>query len=234
LTTSQIAVTTKQTEFDISNEPLTTIAKEIGSLMAQKMTAQGELETANQALKFLDGLSLDQMKAEFEKIYAGGTNNGTAGAKYTVSDLQLMRSLLDGIASEMPGKVLDTTYNDYQNDLKINVDDKERATLTIDTKRFINNISKGMILDKKTLKELGFNNEEVARSTTLPTIRSQIADLMSNIRKLTDSEKYAYDAIDDFLNNRTPQDTPTSDLTEDNLQNSLGLTDKPSADLLGK
>jgi len=80
--------------YNLEKDRATKLREELHTIQSKKREAENQKALAEKNLLIFSGMSLDQLKAEFDAIYKGGTSGGSNNPKYYPADLEVMDSLL--------------------------------------------------------------------------------------------------------------------------------------------
>ncbi|MCE8163179.1 MAG: hypothetical protein I3273_02930 [Candidatus Moeniiplasma glomeromycotorum] len=170
------------------------------------------LDSAQKNIEILSGMSLQQLKDAFMKIYLSGPPT----TKYFSNEIIDMISHLNEIKNKEANKTLDSTYQGYYNALiKLQKDihdaDKENLIQVWET----TDPEKGLP-DEKLVKFSSYKTDS-DKKAFLNKIKSAY-EKIENLRKLQGSETNYKNDIIAYLGGKR-KDEPTSDLTVAELKN---------------
>ncbi|CAH1756982.1 6477_t:CDS:10 [Entrophospora sp. SA101] len=179
--------------YNLEKDRATKLREELHTIQSKKREAENQKTLAEKNLLIFSGMSLDQLKAEFNAVYKGGTNGGSNNPKYYPFELEVMDEKSDN-------KKLDATYEGYQKDLQDNVYGKILPSDIIETSNF-DNLGKNI---GEIIKNCKFKDAN-QRSARLGAIKACF-DRIKAVRHLGPKEDDLYKNIQKALTGQLPEE----------------------------
>ncbi|CAJ0925534.1 19189_t:CDS:10 [Entrophospora sp. SA101] len=171
--------------YNLEKDRATKLREELHTIQSKKREAENQKTLAEKNLLIFSGMSLDQLKAEFNAVYKGGTNGGSNNPKYYPFELEVMD---------------DATYEGYQKDLQDNVYGKILPSDIIETSNF-DNLGKNI---GEIIKNCKFKDAN-QRSARLGAIKACF-DRIKAVRHLGPKEDDLYKNIQKALTGQLPEE----------------------------
>jgi len=113
-------------EKEVDRDHLKELSVKLRKARSEKLEAEKLSALAQEAIEKFSGMSLDDLKKEFEKTYG----NGPGKTAYDNIDFSRLLSLLDFIKDKEPSKKLDSKFQGYEDKIII-LQDQMAASVSI-------------------------------------------------------------------------------------------------------